>query len=181
MRQVREEERGAAGGVEEEGEGADVEGEEGGGEEWRGRGGWGTVYWLDVFESLMEWGRGGKTYKPCTCMLHLPVSGRKKPSATIFARAFGMGLVRLRSTSRREEKVRVLRALGPVRASAAERAMGRRMDCSWRWEAAVMAAVSGEAYRAWSLGGRRFEGNIGGSSSCWVVDDDLVRAASSFP
>ena len=53
-----------------------------------------------------------------------PVRGKKKPSATIFARAFGMGFCRFFSTAMREEKVRILRALGPEILSAASAAMG---------------------------------------------------------
>lgn len=53
-----------------------------------------------------------------------PVRGRKNPSATILARALGIGFVRLASTDMREEKVRILRALGPESLSAAEAAIG---------------------------------------------------------
>lgn len=86
-----------------------------------------------------------------------------------------MGFVRFFSTCMRDEKVRIFRALGPVRASAAFKAMGRRIDWSSCLEAAVSGAVaSREAYRAWSLGGSCFVGN----DVSWF---DLVSAASSFP
>lgn len=78
-------------------------------------------------------------------MLKRPVKGKKNPSATTLARAFGMGLTRFFSTSMRDENVRILSTLGPEKASAALRAMGRRMDCSSCLEAAAIGAMSGEA------------------------------------
>ena len=65
-----------------------------------------------------------KAYNDERCIRQRPVRGKKKPSATIFARAFGMGFCRFFSTAMREEKVRTLRALGPENLSAASAAMG---------------------------------------------------------
>ena len=79
------------------------------------------------FQSLLKAGmmiHEGRAYNDERCIRQRPVRGRKKPSATIFARAFGMGFWRFFSTAMREEKVRTLRALGPVNLSAASAAMG---------------------------------------------------------
>ena len=75
-------------------------------------------------------------------MRQRPVRGKKKPSATILARALGMGFERLASTWIREEKVRILRALGPERLSAARRAMGWIIDFSRFLETASTGADS---------------------------------------
>lgn len=63
-------------------------------------------------------------------MRQRPVRGRKKASARIFARAFGMGFCRFFSTAMRDEKVRTLSMSGPERRSAASIAIGWSMDFS---------------------------------------------------
>ena len=93
----------------------------------------------------------------CRWMRHRPVRGKKKPSATIFARALGIGFCRFFSTAMREEKVRTLRALGPVIWFAAEAAMGWIMVLS-SWEDRAFIGPASRAYILWSLSGRRLEG-----------------------
>ena len=89
----------------------------------------------------MAW---GEAYYDWRCIRQRPVRGKKKPSATTLARAFGMGFCRLFSTAMREENVRTLSALGPVNLSAASAAMGWIMVFS-NW---LVRAVIGAASKA---------------------------------
>ena len=83
----------------------------------------------------------GEAYYDWRCIRQRPVRGKKKPSATTLARAFGMGFCRFFSTAMREEKVRTLSALGPVNLSAASAAMGWIMVfSSWLVRAVIGAA-----------------------------------------
>lgn len=76
-----------------------------------------------------------------------PMSGKMKDSARILARAFEEGAGVRERTARREEKVRILRALGPVRVSAAWAARGWRR--AWdRFVERVSIGVEGEVVEA---------------------------------
>lgn len=109
-------------------------------------------------------------------MRHRPVRGRKNPSATIFARALGIGFCRFFSTAMREEKVRTLSALGPANLSAADRAMGCSMEFSRDWETLFSGEEedSSSEKTLWSFSGSFLDGNeVSGAVA-------PVTAASSF-
>lgn len=117
--------------------------------------------------------RQGKYYD-CIWIRQRPVNGKKKPSTTIFARALGIGFRRFFSTAMREEKVRTLRALGPVTLSAASAAMGWIMVRSSCWDMVSIGAAS-RAYSLCNLSGSLFDGK---DVSAVLTP---VKVASSFP
>ena len=65
--------------------------------------------------------------KVLRCKEKRPVSGKKKPVETTWARALVVGFFREASTAMRLEKVRILRMEGPVSLSARGVAMGAIM------------------------------------------------------
>ena len=85
-----------------------------------------------------------------------------------------MGFFRAFSTAMREEKVRTLRALGPVRVSAAETARGWMIVFS-SWDDSAFMGAASRAQTFWSLPGNFLEGkgSFGTASA-------PVSAASSF-
>lgn len=110
------------------------------------------------------------------CICHPPVSGKKKPSATILASAFGIGRERFFSTSIRDENVRTLSALGPERVSAAWSASGWIIVFSILVESFLTGSASSKAYILWSLSGSFLDGKrFSGRAPV------PMSAASSFP
>ena len=101
--------------------------------------------------------------------------GKKKPSATILARELVMGFLRFFSTSMREENVRIFRALGPERVSAAERARGCIIFFSSEEVMAEVRVV--ESVHAFS----NFGGSLREGKAFLGTAVEFVREASSAP